>query len=352
MNDLRIIPVFNQTFRTEVTEMSQVAEARRMAFEISVFIGLSETEAGMVSIIVSEIAKNLIKHAGEGEVLVSPVRTKDDLWLDILGLDRSPGMASIGQCMQDGYSTTGSPGTGLGAVKRLSTVFDIFSVQGTGTAILSRFIRKQGKGTQAPLLMDFGAVNVPINGEQVSGDAWGAAESNGRTVLLAADGLGHGVFAADAARAAEKVFRDHSSLGPKELLEHIHGSIKHTRGAAVAITEVTHAKNLVNYCGIGNITGLLHTAEKSRNMVSMNGTVGGEARKIQEFSYPFEPAGNGRQPLIIMHSDGIATISALNGYPGIENRHPALIAGILHRDFRRGRDDASVLVAKKRPQEP
>lgn len=38
-------------------------------------------------------------------------------------------------------------------------------------------------------------------------------------------------------------------------------------------------------------------------------------------------------PLIIMHSDGIATISALDRYPGIENRHPAMIAGIVYRDF-------------------
>lgn len=348
MTDLKIMPVFNNTFRTEVTEVSQVGEARRTAFEISVFIGLSETEAGSVSIIVSEIAKNLIKHAGGGEVLVSPVQYRDDLWLDILGLDRGPGIASMAQCLQDGYSTIGSPGTGLGAVKRLSTVFDIFSAQGTGTAILSRFIRKQEKGKQAPLLMDIGAVNVPINGEQVSGDGWAAAESNDRTVLMAADGLGHGVLAADAARAAEKVFRERSFLGPKDLLKYIHDSIRHTRGAAVAIAEVIHAKNMLKYSGLGNITGLLHTAEKSRNMVSMNGTAGGEARKMQEFSYPFAPAENSGPPLIIMHSDGIATISALDRYPGIENRHPALIAGIVYRDFRRGRDDASVLVAKKR----
>lgn len=349
MKDMRIIPVFNQTFRTEVTEMSQVGEARRMAFETSAFIGLSETEAGTVSIIVNEIAKNLIKHAGGGEVLVSPVQYRDYLWLDILGLDRGPGITRMAQCMQDGYSTTGSPGTGLGAVKRLSTVFDIFSAQRAGTAILSRFIRKQEKGKQSPLLMDIGAVNVPVNGQQVSGDGWAAAESSGRTVLMAADGLGHGVLAADAARAAEKVFRDHSSRGPTELLETIHASLRHTRGAAVAIAEVTHAKNMLKYSGIGNITGILHTAEKSRNMVSMNGTAGGEARKMQAFSYPFAPAENSGPLLIIMHSDGIATISALDRYPGIEHRHPALIAGIVYKDFRRGRDDAMVLVAKKRP---
>ncbi|MBU1052639.1 MAG: SpoIIE family protein phosphatase [Proteobacteria bacterium] len=349
MNDMKIIPVFNQTFRTEVTEMSQVGEARRMAFEISAFIGLSETEAGTVSIIVSEIAKNLIKHAGCGEVLISPVQYRDEFWIDILGLDKGPGIAGMAQCMQDGYSTTGSPGTGLGAVKRLSTIFDIISAPAAGTAVLSRLIRKQEKVKQLPPLMDIGVVNVPINSEQVSGDGWAVAESSGRTVLMAADGLGHGVLASDAARAAEKVFREQSFLGPTELLEYIHNSIKHTRGAAVAIAEVTHAKNMLKYSGIGNITGILHTAEKSRNMVSMNGTAGGEARKMQEFAYPFAPAENSRQPLIIMHSDGIATISALDRYPGIENRHPALIAGIVYKDFRRGRDDAMVLVAKKRP---
>lgn len=344
---MKIMPVFNQTFRIEVSDASKVGESRRFALELSVFLGLSDVEAGSVSIVVTEIAKNLLKHAHGGEVLLTAVKRADNLWLDILGLDRGPGIASISQCLQDGYSTSGSPGTGLGAVKRLSQVFDIFSVQGGGTALLSRFSRKQGQGKkQTDFLMEIGAVNLPIDSEEVSGDGWAVEESRGRTVLMLVDGIGHGLPASDAARTAETVFRERSTLGSQDLVEYIHRSLSHTRGAAVAVAEVAHAKNLVNYSGVGNITGIIYTGENSRNMVSMNGTAGGEVRKIQEFSYPFVPFVHHRHSLILMHSDGIATIPGLDRYPGIENRHPALIAGIVYRDFRRGRDDASVLVAK------
>jgi hypothetical protein len=51
-----------------------------------------------------------------------------------------------------------------------------------------------------------------------------------------------------------------------------------------------------------------------------------------------------------MHSDGIATQWDLGRYPGLLARDPSLIAGVLYRDFLRGRDDATVVVLKDRRQ--
>jgi hypothetical protein len=75
-------------------------------------------------------------------------------------------------------------------------------------------------------------------------------------------------------------------------------------------------------------------------MVSHNGTVGHQMRRVQEFVYPW-PA----EALVILHSDGLATQWRL--LPGLAARDPALIAAILYRDFRRGRDDVTVLVARR-----
>ena len=77
-----------------------------------------------------------------------------------------------------------------------------------------------------------------------------------------------------------------------------------------------------------------------RRMVTMPGTAGHNARKIQSFDYPFEGG------LIVLSSDGIGTNWNLNRYPGIQSAHPTLIAAILYRDFGRKRDDATVLVGK------
>ena len=47
-----------------------------------------------------------------------------------------------------------------------------------------------------------------------------------------------------------------------------------------------------------------------------------------------------------MHSDGVKTHWTLEDYPGLVRRHPGLVAGLLFRDFRRERDDATVIVAR------
>jgi hypothetical protein len=78
-------------------------------------------------------------------------------------------------------------------------------------------------------------------------------------------------------------------------------------------------------------------------MVSYPGIVGHEVRKIQEFTYPWS-----QDMPLIMHSDGLATHWNLDQYPGLTARRPSLIAGVLYRDFARGRDDVTVVVAKSR----
>jgi hypothetical protein len=81
-------------------------------------------------------------------------------------------------------------------------------------------------------------------------------------------------------------------------------------------------------------------------MVSYNGTVGHEVRKIQEFTYQWPQQG-----LLVMHSDGLKTQWRLDRYPGLMHKHPSLIAGVLYRDFNRGRDDVTVLVAREEERE-
>jgi len=75
--------------------------------------------------------------------------------------------------------------------------------------------------------------------------------------------------------------------------------------------------------------------------ISLNGTAGHGTLRIREFSYPWPP-----QALIIVATDGLTTRWTLEAYPGLAARDPALIAGILYRDHKRGRDDVTVVVAR------
>jgi hypothetical protein len=97
----------------------------------------------------------------------------------------------------------------------------------------------------------------------------------------------------------------------------------------------------VRFVGVGNITGALLSNGELRRMVSHNGTVGHIAPRIREFTYPF--AGDA---VVILHSDGLSAKWNLADYPGLATSHPSLIAGILFRDYRRDRDDASIVVLR------
>jgi hypothetical protein len=161
--------------------------------------------------------------------------------------------------------------------------------------------------------------------------------------VLVADGLGHGSHAAAAAHAAVAAFRKHAALPAGRLLEAIHHALRPTRGAAVAIAELVDGTDTVRYAGIGNVAGVLAGAHGARKMISLAGTAGHEARSIRTFEYEL-PAGG----LLVLHSDGIATHWDLPQYRGLASRHPALVAGVLYRDFARTRDDATVVVARRR----
>ena len=54
------------------------------------------------------------------------------------------------RCLTDGYSTAGTPGTGLGAVRRLANEFDIYSAPGEGTIVMARFGARDSNRDSAP----------------------------------------------------------------------------------------------------------------------------------------------------------------------------------------------------------
>jgi hypothetical protein len=100
---------------------------------------------------------------------------------------------------------------------------------------------------------------------------------------------------------------------------------------------------VVRFAGLGNISARLVRDGGVRHLVSHNGTAGHAARRIDEFTYPWTPDDR-----LVMHSDGLATQRDLDAYPGLMERHPSLVAAVLYRDFTRGRDDATVVVARER----
>jgi anti-sigma regulatory factor (Ser/Thr protein kinase) len=324
--------------RMPVTDPSHVAAARRCAVALADRAGQDEADCGRVALVVTELANNILSHGSGGELLFGLDRDTA-AGIEIVALDRGRGMADVAACLRDGYSTAGTPGTGLGAIRRMADEMDIHSRPQGGTAVLARLRRRRDP---PPGTRRLGIVTVPKFGETACGDAAAmVAGPDGRIGLIMADGLGHGELAAAAAQEALRQFRTHKLSDPVAALEAVHAGLRQTRGAAVAVAVIDPTRNVLAYGGIGNIAGLLAEESGVRRMVSHNGTAGHGAWKIKEFSYTFAGA-----PVVVLHSDGLATSWSLEAHAGLLRHDPAIVAAILYRDHARGRDDCGVLVWK------
>jgi anti-sigma regulatory factor (Ser/Thr protein kinase) len=335
----------------DVADSSQVAEARRAAVGQAHALGFVEEAAGRVAIVATELATNIIKHGGGGALLIGRFDDETGAGLECVALDRGKGIANVAVSMRDGHSTAGSPGNGLGAISRGADLMEIYSSPGAGTAILARFGRDDprerrqtpppGERRQMPLPV-YGVVSIAVAGEDVSGDAWCRTAWDGGWAAMVADGLGHGPHAAEASQAAVRRFKGAEREEPSALLAAMHGVLRPTRGAAVSIAQVDTATEQVVFAGVGNVAGAIFRRDgEVRRMVCNNGTIGHVARHMRAFTYPAAGAS-----LLILASDGLSSGWRLDGYPGLVDCHPTLVAGVLYRDFSRGRDDVTVLVCR------
>ncbi|MBF5045517.1 SpoIIE family protein phosphatase [Aggregicoccus sp. 17bor-14] len=322
-----------------VRESSQVGEARRGAVLIAAGLGMNAELQARAGLIATEAATNLLRHGGGGEVLLRAVETGSQAGVELLALDRGSGIADVARSLRDGYSTAGTAGEGLGAIQRQSTVFDLYAPMGQGTALLSQLWAEGGEPSDRPVVV--GAVCVAKPGESACGDAWWVeCHPEGATVLVA-DGLGHGPQAATASLEAVRLLRAQPRLAPGEQLRRLHAGLHATRGCAAAVAAVDVRAGVLQYSGVGNITGTVLLEAQRTHLVSHNGTLGHDTPLVQELPYVY-PEG----ALLVMASDGLGTQWRPERYPGLLARHPSLVAGVLYRDFARGRDDVTVVAVR------
>ena len=317
-----------------IGDESGVGAARREAARLSRALGLDEQAAGRLAIVVNELGKNIWKHARGGELLLRAL----DGGVEVVALDKGPGMADVGRAMGDGYSTSGTAGTGLGAVRRQSQACDVYSVAGQGTAVLARILQTGAESIGSAV----SGVCVAKPGEEIPGDTWIARRAGTRTTILVADGLGHGPDAATAARTATRLVAVDAERTPTEILQLAHDAMRETRGAACAVAIVDSAASELVFAGVGNVFAqIVHGDGTTMGLASIYGTVGGDLRKVHEQRAPFA-ASDG----LLLATDGVRPKWQWSSYPSLWRHDAAIVAGVIYRDFAAGRDDATVVVAK------
>lgn len=122
-------------FRLPLRIDSDVANARVRVRQLCAEHGFSTRDTEALTTATSEVARNVIVHAGEGEVLIGLVTSASRAGIIVIALDEGPGIADIDQAMQDGYSTGSGLGLGLPNARRLVADFRVHSVAAEGTTV-------------------------------------------------------------------------------------------------------------------------------------------------------------------------------------------------------------------------
>jgi len=130
--------------RVVIRSDRDIVVARQEGRALAERLGFTGTDLVAIATAISEIARNIIQYAGEGEVVLSEVRKEGRSGILIVARDQGPGIANLELAMQDGYSTSGGLGLGLSGARRLVDEFEIVSELGKGTTVTMR------KWLQAP----------------------------------------------------------------------------------------------------------------------------------------------------------------------------------------------------------
>jgi len=320
-----------------VEDASAVVACRNAGLAMASRLHFPAARADSLALAVTEAASNLYKHARQGALLLSVNRDADAPGIDLVTIDSGPGLRDVSAAMQDGHSTAGTLGIGLGAIRRLADFCDLYSVPGHGTALVARFWPVSREPvSREPSIRSAGLIR-PIAGEVECGDAFGVLRTDDAVTAVLCDGLGHGPLAAAAAAAALAAVLGEPASEPVTLLERAHRRMSGTRGGAVAVVQVSRER--ARFAGLGNVAAFILSAGSRKSMLSVPGIAGYQARAFRQFEYEVPPGA-----AVILHSDGISSRWEAAAVPGVETKDPLLIAAVLLAEAGIHRDDAGVVV--------
>jgi anti-sigma regulatory factor (Ser/Thr protein kinase) len=323
-----------------VADRSYFALLKKDVRAIAIEAGFTENKVGEIDIIVAEIVSNLVKHGNGGKLLVKKVQQDNIEGIEIIGIDNGQGINDLNRMMTDGVSTTNTLGHGLGAIKRLSHVFQVYSQKNWGTVVLSRVFREElayrKKGIEVRTVI------VPKPGETKCGDGFFCNGDKDGWRFFLGDGLGHGIEASIAVNAAIEAYSSSDEASPAEAIKNVHLQIKKTRGLVGTIVHYAQKDKRLRICGVGNIATRLAHGIDIKTPISYNGIIG---HNIPNSLKDYEIAADEVQ-LIIMCSDGIRTKWDLWKYPALFKYDLSIIASVIFKDFGRNTDDMSVVAVR------
>ena len=328
--------------RYNASDRSYFAILKKEIHAFALSIGFSSNRLAEIDIVVAEMVSNLAKHAIGGELLVKKITIAGVDGMEIMCIDNGPGLNDVHRMMQDGMSTKNTLGHGLGAIKRLSNLFQIYSQKGWGTILLVRFFRKELTKQSKPVIADVHSVILAKPGEIVCGDGAAIKHSKEHIKIFLGDGLGHGKEAHEAVQRAIAAFMICPELDAMDIIRDIHYAVKKSRGlvASVAIFSIKERKWKI--CGVGNIITKIHSGSIFKTHNSYNGIIGHNIPNTMKDTEVEHVPGQ----ILSLASDGIKSRWETMKHPGLSRAELGMLNAAVFKEFARNSDDMSIVSCK------
>ena len=124
--------------RIRIASDGDIVAARDEGRRVAATLNFSPSDLTVIATAISEVARNILSYAGNGDIELSRLEKNGRWGLAIVARDSGPGIADVRLALEDGYSTSGSLGLGLPGVRRLMDDFEIQSTPGKGTIVTVR----------------------------------------------------------------------------------------------------------------------------------------------------------------------------------------------------------------------
>jgi anti-sigma regulatory factor (Ser/Thr protein kinase) len=322
-----------------VTDSLRVRAVARTAKSFAGEIGFESRDAEEIALVVTELASNLVKHAGHGVLRLAA--TEGRVGIRVESEDRGPGIADTEQAVTDGFSTAGSLGAGLGTVNRLMDELDFYSCSPSGIRIVCHRWKRPRPAVLGDRRLEFGVATRAYRRGPENGDAFIVRQWDNYALAGVIDGLGHGQFAQRAAQTARRYVELHFDQSLDHIFRGVGRACRATRGVVMALTRFDLDRNLLTIASVGNIETRLIAETGRFNPIIRRGIIGMNAPNPVPCEHPWTP-----KSLLIIHSDGLQSHWDWKNFQDLIHETPDVIAQRLLAELGKIDDDATVLVAR------
>jgi anti-sigma regulatory factor (Ser/Thr protein kinase) len=323
--------------RFDVCDGADVGALRRTVCEQARRLGAAREGCARAELVATELGTNLVQHAGPGGWVL--VRALPPASLELIAVDRGPGIADPAAAMAGRSPAPTGLGCGLAAVRRAASRFDLHSQVGRGTTVLA-VVTLAGQPPGGPERRWAG---VSVGVTEPCGDAWAVTQDGDGFAVAVADGLGHGAAASTAADAAAAGFA--AARGdPGSFMARANAAMQGTRGGAATVCQLWPGQGILRYVAVGNVNGCVLAGSARHRLVTYSGTLG--LRETPPTAPVLTCPWPGQATLVVW-TDGLDSRAASCPMDtGLLTRDPAVIAATLYRDHHRASDDATVVIVR------